>query len=93
MQIDAAIVRKVATLARLELSTDEVDYFESKLCEVVGYIEQIESLALDDCEETDTEEVTPERDDVVVASVDPRQLTEQAPKVSGTAFQVPRIIE
>jgi aspartyl-tRNA(Asn)/glutamyl-tRNA(Gln) amidotransferase subunit C len=94
VDIDAAIVAKVAHLARLELTADEVQFFEQKLSQVIHYVEQIENINIVDGggEQAGSFE-TPERDDHVLPSLDPAALIALAPKVSGTAFQVPRIIE
>ena len=46
--IDRAQVLHVARLARLELSEDEIERMSAELSKVLGYIEKIEELDLED---------------------------------------------
>ncbi|MCM2278386.1 MAG: Asp-tRNA(Asn)/Glu-tRNA(Gln) amidotransferase subunit GatC [Oligoflexia bacterium] len=42
--VDEALTRKVATLARLELSDSEVSTFTAQLEKILGYVESIQEL-------------------------------------------------
>ena len=95
-RIDRQTVEKVASLANLRLSEDEILYYQHQLDRVLDYIQQLEGA-------TDTlpkdwradlvGAVTPERADVAIPSLAVEKVLRGAPKVVGTAFQVPRIIE
>jgi aspartyl-tRNA(Asn)/glutamyl-tRNA(Gln) amidotransferase subunit C len=95
-RIDRQTVEKLASLASLRLSEDEVLYFQQQLDRVLDYIQQLEGA-------TDTlpsdwradlvAAVSPERADVAIPSLAVEKVLSVAPKVVGTAFQVPRIIE
>lgn len=97
MKIDAQLVKHVAGLAHLELTADEVAYYEAQLSKVLGYIEVLDAMPTGDLPadwRNDTAgPATPERPDVAKASLDPEDALAAAPQRTGTAFQVPRIIE
>jgi aspartyl-tRNA(Asn)/glutamyl-tRNA(Gln) amidotransferase subunit C len=42
--LSRAEVERIAELARLELTTDEVDLFSRQLGDILGYVEQIQTL-------------------------------------------------
>ncbi|OFZ54710.1 MAG: hypothetical protein A2428_10965 [Bdellovibrionales bacterium RIFOXYC1_FULL_54_43] len=43
-KLDETLTRRVADLARLELSEDEVRTFTSQLRDVIGYVEQLQEI-------------------------------------------------
>jgi aspartyl-tRNA(Asn)/glutamyl-tRNA(Gln) amidotransferase subunit C len=88
-------VTRIAELARLELTTDELDLFTRQLGDILTYVEQIRSL--------DTTGVTPtsqvlnrpvDRDDVVDVTLSRPDLLGNAPDaaVESGLFKVPRVI-
>lgn len=94
--IDRQLVQHVAELASLALSEEEVDFFQAKLSEIVEFFAQINQIPdnLGDDWRGDIQgSPTPERVDTVHPSLSPEDALASAPKVIGTAFQVPRIIE
>lgn len=93
MQIDAHMVAKVAKLAHLKLSEEEVVYYQNHLESILGYVQQLDKLAQLHPAAASEPETQSERDDVKLASVGAEQAVIQAPERSGTFFQVPRIIE
>lgn len=95
-RIDRQTVEKVASLACLKLSEDEITYYQNQLDRVLDYIQQLDSVA--DTLPADWRAdlvgpVTPERADISHTSIAVEKVLSAAPKVVGTAFQVPRIIE
>ncbi len=50
MSLSRADVAKVALLARLELSSDELDVLTTQLGQIVGYVESLSELNTDDVE-------------------------------------------
>jgi aspartyl-tRNA(Asn)/glutamyl-tRNA(Gln) amidotransferase subunit C len=88
-------VQRVAELARLELTSDELDLFTRQLGDILTYVEQIRSL--------DTTGVLPtshvlnrpvERDDTLTPSLSREDLLANAPDAARESglFKVPRVI-
>jgi aspartyl-tRNA(Asn)/glutamyl-tRNA(Gln) amidotransferase subunit C len=88
-------VRRIAELARLELTSDEIDLFSRQLASILDYVEQIRAL--------DTTGVAPtahvmsrpvERDDVPVPPLDRSQALANAPDAASESglFKVPRVM-
>ena len=88
-------VKRIAELARLELTHDELDLFTRQLGDILTYVEQIRSL--------DTTGVAPtsqvlnrpvDRDDVPDATLSRAELLDNAPDAAMEAglFKVPRVI-
>lgn len=88
-------VVRIAELARLELTADELDLFTRQLGDILGYVEQIQRL--------DTTGVAPtshvlnrpwEREDTPGESLDLADALANAPDAAPEAglFKVPRVI-
>jgi aspartyl-tRNA(Asn)/glutamyl-tRNA(Gln) amidotransferase subunit C len=88
-------VQRIADLARLELSAEELDLFTRQLGDILTYVEQIRSL--------DTTGVAPtsqvlnrpvDRDDVPGRTLSRSELLSNAPDAALEAglFKVPRVI-
>jgi len=94
-KIDPAQVRRVAQLARLELSEAEIAQFSVQLSAIVEYIEKLNEL--------DTEHVEPLahclpicnvfREDAVQPSLSNEQALANAPDAGDGYFKVPKILE
>ena len=95
MRISREDVRRVAELARLELTADEEERLCGDLGAILGYVEKLGEL--------DLAEVPPTahvldvggafRDDVVKNTPDAEALLANAPDGWQTFFRVPKIIE
>ena len=93
--IDEAQVRKVAKLARLELSDAEVEEFTGQLSAILGYVEKMNEL--------DTNGVEPLahclpisnvlREDCVRESLGTEKTLANAPQRDGDFFKVPKILD
>ncbi len=104
IKVDDELVRKVADLAQLSLSDQEISFYQERLSKILHYMEQLDQVQ-DDSEpaaaawRSDTERgqgyeaSTPERPDEVGVSLDVEEVMKQAPARMGSSFQVPRIIE
>ena len=90
-----ADVRRIAELARLELTPDEIDQFARQLTDILAYVESLQSV--------DTSGVPPTshpfasaawRDDTPVASIDRDTVLRQAPGGSPSTglFKVPKVL-
>ena len=52
MQLDQKQVRHIANLARINLSTEEVDKFSSQLGAIIGFIEKLNEIDTENIPET-----------------------------------------
>jgi aspartyl-tRNA(Asn)/glutamyl-tRNA(Gln) amidotransferase subunit C len=88
-------VQRIAELARLELTGDELELFTRQLGDILTYVEQIRAL--------DTTGVVPtsqvlnrpvDRDDVAAGTLSRQDLLGNAPDAANEAglFKVPRVI-
>jgi aspartyl-tRNA(Asn)/glutamyl-tRNA(Gln) amidotransferase subunit C len=89
--IDRDQVLHVARLARLRLSEDEVERMSSELSTILGHIEKIEELDLDEVEPTshvvEVENVL--REDEPRPSWPRERILEGAPDAADDGFRVP----
>ncbi len=94
-KIDEAQVRKVAKLARLELTDAEVGQFSGQLSAILDYVEKMNEL--------DTGAVEPLahclpisnifREDYVKESLGTEKALANAPQTDGEFFKVPKILD
>ena len=94
-KIDVEQVRKVAKLARLDLTEQEIGEFTDQLISILGYVEKMNEL--------DTAEVQPLahclevsnvfREDVVKESLGTDKTLANAPERDGEFFKVPKILD
>lgn len=92
--IDQEQVKKVALLARLELTPTEEEQFTTQLSSILEYFEQLSEL--------DTEEVPPTtraielsnvmRKDELKVDIEPSTLLSIAPETEDQYFRVPQIL-
>jgi aspartyl-tRNA(Asn)/glutamyl-tRNA(Gln) amidotransferase subunit C len=95
MSIDAATVRKVARLARIQVEDAKLEQLAGELSGILNWIEQLN--------EVDTEGVAPMasteavalpmRDDVVTDGGDAARVLANAPKSDRGFFVVPKVVE
>ena len=94
-KIDKSQVKKVAKLARLELSEAEIEEFAGQLNAIIDYVERMNKL--------NTEGVEPMahclpvsyvfRDDIIKESLGTEKTLANAPQSDGPFFKVPKILE
>ncbi len=94
-KIDQEQVRKVAKLARLELSEAEVEEFTGQLSAILDYVEKMNEL--------DTTDVEPLahclpisnvlREDTAKESLGTEKALTNAPQRDGEFFKVPKILD
>ena len=93
--IDEAQVRRIARLARLNLSDDEVRLFSGQLAGILDYVRQIESLDTDGVElrahPADAAGVL--RDDEPRDGLSQQQALANAPETQDACFRVPPVID
>lgn len=91
-------VRAVAKLAHLEITDAEVALYTPQMAEIVGYVEQLNELDIDDIEPmlgglTDEGKATEtSRDDTVRPSLGQEAALGEAPSAVAGHFQVPKVL-
>ncbi|MBX7055150.1 MAG: Asp-tRNA(Asn)/Glu-tRNA(Gln) amidotransferase subunit GatC [Pyrinomonadaceae bacterium] len=91
-------VRKVAKLAHLEISEEEVDLYTPQMAEIVNYIEQLNELDTDLVEPmlgglTREGAVTESmREDIPAGSLGQTAALSEAPSAVSGHFQVPKVL-
>ena len=95
MKLDKETVERVAHLARLELTEEEIEEFTGQLSDILGHAEKLNEL--------DTEDVEPMahvlpvknvfREDEVRESLDREEALANAPQKEKGMFKVPQIVE
>jgi aspartyl-tRNA(Asn)/glutamyl-tRNA(Gln) amidotransferase subunit C len=95
MAIERKTVEKVAKLARLQLSGEELDRYGAQLGAILDYIAKLEKIDVSGLEPlahaVDTFNVF--RDDVPRPSLTRDAALQNAPEKTGDFFIVPKIIE
>lgn len=95
MKITRPEVEHVARLARLSLSSEEINALTGQMDAILGYVEKLNEL--------DTQGILPTshavpmenafRSDEVKVSIGIERALANAPEASGSCFRVPRVIE
>lgn len=92
--IDLEQVRKVALLARLELSEEEEKQFTEQLSGILDYVQQLNELSTDNIEPTtraiELSNIT--RQDALEPFDDRESILEIAPDREDDFFKVPKIL-
>jgi aspartyl-tRNA(Asn)/glutamyl-tRNA(Gln) amidotransferase subunit C len=87
-------VEKIALLARLKLTEEEVELFSGQLADILNFIQQLEELDTSDVEPyIQKAESTPMREDKPVESLNHEEALMNAPERENGFFVVPRIVE
>jgi aspartyl-tRNA(Asn)/glutamyl-tRNA(Gln) amidotransferase subunit C len=95
MEVDADTVRRIARLARIKVTDEEIGALEKELSGILGWIRQLD--------EVDTSEVEPmtrvipmtlkKRADAVTDGNMPEQVIANAPASDDGLFVVPKVVE
>ena len=90
-RLSSDAVAKVARLARLELSPDELDRATHQLSDMLGHFDDIDALDLDDVAPMNQPYplVNVMRDDVVEPGLDRDEVLDGAPLAEDGRFRVP----
>lgn len=95
MSVDAAIVRKIASLARIATSDAEVEAMVPELNNILGFVEQLGEVNTDGVEPMTA--VIPNRlrlrEDVVTDGGIRDQVLANAPQAEHGFYAVPKVIE
>ncbi len=95
MKINDALISKLETLARLDLSSDEKEVIKHDLNNILGMVEKLQ--------EVDTSDVAPlrymiddgigPREDVVIQDDSREALLARAPKSKDSHIVIPKVID
>lgn len=94
MTIDREQVKKVALLARLEITPEEEEQFTTQLSSILEYFEQLSELDTDGVQPTTRaiELSNINRRDRLESFADREELLQEAPEQEGDYFKVPQIL-
>ncbi len=93
-KITRADVEHIAKLARLKMSPEELQRYQSDLSAILGYMDQLNELNTENVEPTahPLPVHTVLRKDEVSSSYEPDQALRNAPKRDGSFFAVPKVL-
>ncbi|MFP4070948.1 MAG: Asp-tRNA(Asn)/Glu-tRNA(Gln) amidotransferase subunit GatC [Desulfovibrionales bacterium] len=94
MKITPEEVRKIATLARLELDEDKVNLFAGQFDEILQYMDKLAELDTTEVEPmyTPVEHTSVLREDIVRKDYTREEILGNAPEEDGRYFIVPKIL-
>jgi aspartyl-tRNA(Asn)/glutamyl-tRNA(Gln) amidotransferase subunit C len=92
--LSAEEVKKIASLARIYLSEQEVEKFRKELSTVLDYVEDLKQVNVEGLEEVSqvTGLVNVQRNDVVVDHGNREEIFSQAPEMKDGYFKVKAIL-
>jgi aspartyl-tRNA(Asn)/glutamyl-tRNA(Gln) amidotransferase subunit C len=95
MAIDAATVKKVASLAKLRVEEERLRLLAEELSGILAWIEQLNAVDTEGVEPmTSAVAATlPRRADAVTDGGDPERVLSNAPKRDRNFFVVPKVVE
>ena len=91
-------IRKIAKLAHLEITDEEVAIYEPQMANIVAYVEQLNELDTENIEPAiggltlEGEQTDTERADVPHKSLGQKLALDQAPSAVEGHFQVPKVL-
>ncbi len=98
MPITESDVEKVAQLAHLEITPDELRLFAPQMAEIVAYVEQLNSLDTSNVEPAlggltpEGEATNSSREDIVTPSLGQKTALAEAPDAAAGHFRVPKVL-
>ena len=95
MSLDPATVRRIASLARIRVEADEIPRLQSELNSILGWIEQLNEVNVDEVEPLAGGAMMALRlrEDAVTDGNYPEKVLANAPDREGDFFTVPKVIE
>lgn len=94
MEVNDAMVDKLAHLSRLKFNEAEKEEIKKDLQNMIGFVEKLNELNLDDIQPLlhISEEVNVLREDEVKGSISREDALKNAPLHDGQFFKVPKVI-
>ncbi len=95
MSVDQLTVRRIARLARIAVTEDDVPHLQGELNAILAFVEQLNEVDVADVEPMTS--VTPmamkKRPDGVTDGGYPQQIVRNAPATEDNFFLVPKVVE
>lgn len=91
--MDIEEVRKLAHLARISVSDEELEGFAKDIGNIIGFVDRVRTVELGAAPDTTGSETNVFRDDVVNAVMPAYDLVEAAPGHQDHFVKVPKVIE
>lgn len=91
-------IRKIAKLAHLEITDEEVAVYEPQMANIVAYVEQLNELDTENIEPAiggltlEGEQTETRREDIPHESLGQELALDQAPSAVEGHFQVPKVL-
>ncbi len=94
MRVEKQEIEKLAKLARLEVTPEEIEKLQASLGDLVGYLDQLKALKLDDVEPMTAVDDTPRplRADAEQPMLPKEKALANAPEVNLEHFSIPKVI-
>ncbi len=95
MSLDKESVKKVASLARIRMSDEELERIAPQLSKIIGFVEQLAEVDTDNVEPlANVVDITPElRSDIVNDGNCEEKVLKNAPEDTQGYFVVPKVVE
>ncbi len=95
MQVDEALVRKIAHLARIKITDKEATALKDELTGILKWVEQLEEVDTDGVDPMSSAEEVPlkKRADEVTDGGYPEKIVKNAPMSEDNFFMVPTVVE
>ena len=95
MSVDNATVRRVARLARIAVTDDDVEAMKGELNTILGFVEQLSEVDVTGVEPMTSviPMVMKQRQDVVTDGAKAQDIVANAPAEEENFFMVPKVIE
>ena len=95
MSLDPAIIRRIATLARIHVEDAELAPLAAELNGILGWIEQLNEVNVDGIEPLAcaAQMALKMREDVVTDGGYPEKVLTNAPERAGDFYAVPKVVE
>jgi aspartyl-tRNA(Asn)/glutamyl-tRNA(Gln) amidotransferase subunit C len=95
MSVDQNTVRRIAKLARIAVSEEDVPHLEGELNAILSFVEQLNEVNVDGIEPMTSvmPMVMKKRQDVVTDGGYPDQIVRNAPATDDNFFLVPKVVE
>jgi len=98
MPINEADIEKIAQLAHLEITNEELKLFATQIGEIVTYVEQLNEVSTKDVEPSiggltpEGEQTDSARDDELAPSLGQKVALAEAPDPASGYFRVPKVL-
>ncbi len=98
MPINESDIEKIALLAHLEITPEELKFFAPQIAEIVTYVDQLNAVDTRDVEPSlggltpEAEETNSERNDETVPSLGQKVALAEAPDPASGHFRVPKVL-